>query len=40
VEIIKGQLYQAPTERAQRVCATKTAEVPQPMPSDALKGDQ
>jgi len=39
VEIVKGQKYIAPTERAQRVCSQLTSEVPQPVPSDALHGD-
>lgn len=40
VEIIKGQKYQVPTERAARVCATKTDEQAAAIPADALKGDQ
>ena len=40
VEIIKGQKYQAPTERAVRVCGTKTDEIQPAIPADALKGDQ
>jgi hypothetical protein len=39
VEVIKGQLYQVPTERPQRVCAEPTTEQPLPIPSDALLGD-
>ena len=40
VEIVKGQLYQVPTERPQKVCATKTAEQPLPIPTGALPGDK
>lgn len=40
VEIIKGQKYQAPTERSARVCGEKTSQTPLPIPADALKGDQ
>lgn len=40
VEIIKGQMYQVPTERAERVCAEKTTEQPLPIPSNALQGDK
>jgi hypothetical protein len=40
VEIIKGQMYQVPTERPQRVCAVRTTEMPLPIPSNALPGDK
>jgi hypothetical protein len=40
VEISKGQQYQVPTERSQKVCGTKTTAEPQPIPSGALAGDQ
>lgn len=40
VEIIKGQMYQVPTERPQRVCAQRTTETPLPIPSNALQGDK
>ena len=40
VEIIKGQKYQVPTERAARVCGTKTDEQAAAVPGDALKSDQ
>ena len=40
VEISKGQMYQVPTERPQKVCAEKTNEVPAPIPTDALEGDK
>lgn len=39
VEIIKGQMYQVPTERAQRICAEVTTEQPAPIPAEALLGD-
>jgi hypothetical protein len=39
VEVIKGQLYQVPTERPQRVCSEPSTEAPPPIPSDALVGD-
>jgi hypothetical protein len=39
VEVIKGQTYQVPTERPQRVCSEATTEMPSPIPSDALVGD-
>jgi len=40
VEISKGQKYQVPTQRAQRICATQTSATPAPIPSDALEGDK
>jgi hypothetical protein len=40
VEVVRGQMYQVPTERPQRVCSEPTSEVPQPIPSDALLGDK
>ena len=40
VEVSKGQLYQAPTLRPQKVSATKTDAAPLPIPSDALVGDK
>lgn len=40
VEIIKGQMYQVPTERPEKVCAERTTESPQPIPSGALQGDK
>jgi len=40
VEVSKGQLYQAPTMRPQKVCGTKTSAVPLPIPSNALVGDK
>jgi hypothetical protein len=40
VEIVKGQLYQVPTERPQKVCATRTVEQPLPVPTGALAGDK
>lgn len=40
VEIIKGQMYQVPTERPQKVCAVRTNEMPLPIPSSALPGDK
>lgn len=40
VEIIKGQMYQVPTERPQRVCAVRTTAMPLPIPSSALPGDK
>lgn len=40
VEIIKGQMYQVPTERAEKVCAERTTEQPLPIPSGALQGDK
>lgn len=40
VEIIKGQMYQVPTERSERVCAERTTETPLPVPSAALPGDK
>jgi hypothetical protein len=40
VEVVRGQMYQVPTERPQRVCSEPTSEAPQPIPSDALQGDK
>lgn len=40
VEISKGQKYQVPTERPQKVCAEVTTATPMPVPSDALLGDK
>lgn len=40
VEIIKGQMYQVPTEHPQKVCAERTTETPLPIPSGALTGDK
>ena len=40
VEVSKGQLYQAPTLRAQKACATRTDAKPMPIPSGALLGDK
>jgi hypothetical protein len=40
VEIIKGQMYQVPTERPQKVCAERTTEKPLRVPSGALLGDK
>jgi hypothetical protein len=40
VEISKGQKYQVPTERPQKVCASRTSALPMPIPSDALEGDK
>jgi hypothetical protein len=40
VDIVKGQLYQVPTERPQRVCGAKTTEQSLPIPSAALPGDK
>jgi len=40
VEVSKGQRYAAPTERAQKVCGSKTTASPLPIPSDALPGDK
>lgn len=40
VEIIKGQMYQVPTEHPQKVCAERTNETPLPIPSNALAGDK
>jgi hypothetical protein len=40
VEISKGQKYQVPTERPQKVCAARTNASPNPIPSDALEGDK
>jgi hypothetical protein len=40
VEIIKGQMYQVPTERPQKVCAMKTSAQPLPVPAGALAGDK
>jgi hypothetical protein len=39
VEIVKGQMYQVPTERAQRICAEPTTARPLPIPTQALLGD-
>jgi hypothetical protein len=39
VEIAKGQMYQVPTERPQRVCAEATTAHPLPIPTEALLGD-
>jgi hypothetical protein len=39
VEIIKGQMYQVPTERPQRICAEATTAQPLPIPKEALLGD-
>jgi hypothetical protein len=40
VEIIKGQMYQVPTERAQKVCAEPTTEISVSAPPNALPGDK
>jgi hypothetical protein len=40
VEIIKGQMYEVPTERAEKICAEPTTEHALPVPKNALSGDQ
>jgi hypothetical protein len=40
VEISKGQKYQVPTQRAQKVCGEATSQDTAPIPSDALQGDK
>jgi hypothetical protein len=40
VEVVKGQMYQAATERPEKVCGTPTTEAPLPIPSGALPGDK
>jgi hypothetical protein len=39
VEITKGQMYQVPTERPQRICAEAKTAQPLPIPKEALLGD-
>jgi hypothetical protein len=40
VEIVKGQMYQVPTERPEKVCAERTTEKTLPVPAGALQGDK
>jgi hypothetical protein len=39
VEISKGQVYKAPTERTQKVCSEKSDATPAPIPTSALEND-
>ena len=40
VEVSKGQLYKAPTERTQKICSERTEATPAPVPVNALEGDK